>query len=111
MERSEMIKKMLAAGLDLDTALDIALSGQPAAAPAEAAADPEPAPAAADPEPEAPAPSVPEDHSAQLLEAITKLTAAVQRSNILTLGADDAQENQQDAVDKLLTRILSGKEA
>lgn len=116
MERAEMIRKMIAAGIDLETALDIALGG---AAPevqttTESAENPEPEThsepeAAATPEPEAKPAGISQEMGAQLLAAITKLTGAVQRSNIVSVGSDGDGESQQDKVDKMLTRLLSGE--
>ena len=116
MDKAEMIRKMTAAGIDLETALDIALGG---AAPEvqttpEAAENPEPEAhtepeAAATPEPEAKPTGISQEMGAQLLAAITKLTGAVQRSNVMTIGSDDEGESQQDKVDKMLTRLLSGE--
>lgn len=119
MDKAEMIRKMTAAGIDLETALDIALSGKVAEPEKPEPEKPEPEkpekpePEKLDPEkpePEKAAPSgISQEMGAQLLAAITKLTGAVQRSNILTIGSDDEGESQQDKVDKMLTRILSGE--
>ena len=112
MDKATMIKRMLAGGIDLDSALDIALGAESPADPSPA--DPAPAPAEPEPMPPEPAPEPAKpdpapDHYAELLDAIKSLTATVQRRNIQIIGDDTPQETQQDAVDKLLTRILSGE--
>ena len=125
MEKAEMIRKMTAAGIDLETALDIALGGKEPEKKEPEKKEPEKKepekkdPEKKDPEKKDPEKNEPEkkeqpagisqEMGAQLLAAITKLTGAVQRSNVLTIGSDDEGESQQDKVDKMLTRLLSGE--
>ena len=103
MEKAEMIRKMTAAGIDLETALDIALGGKEPEKPEKKEPEKKESEAKAQPA------GISQEMGAQLLAAITKLTGAVQRSNIVSLGSDDDGESQQDKVDKMLTRLLSGE--
>lgn len=115
MEKAEMIRKMTAAGIDLETALDIALGGKEPEKKEPEKKEPEKKepekkePEKKEPEAKAQPAGISQEMGAQLLAAITKLTGAVQRSNVLTVGSDDEGESQQDKVDKMLTRLLSGE--
>lgn len=120
MEKAEMIRKMTAAGIDLETALDIALGGKEPEKKEPEKKEPEKKePEKKEPEKTEPDKKEPEkkeqpagisqEMGTQLLAAITKLTGAVQRSNIVSVGSDDDGESQQDKVDKMLTRLLSGE--
>ena len=113
MEKAEMIRKMTAAGIDLETALDIALGGKEPEKPEKKEPEkkePEKKePEKKESEAKAQPAGISQEMGAQLLAAITKLTGAVQRSNIVSLGSDDDGESQQDKVDKMLTRLLSGE--
>ena len=120
MEKAEMIRKMTAAGIDLETALDIALSGkepekkdpekkEPEKKEPEKKEPEKKEPEKKEPESKAQPAGISQEMGAQLLAAITKLTGAVQRSNVMTIGSDDDGESQQDKVDKMLTRLLSGE--
>lgn len=103
--KTDLIKKLKEKGVPADVILELVLDDQEPAADPAAAQDPQPAadpaqPAAQDPQPAAPA------GTDKILEAIERLTGAIQAGNIRGMNSGGPQT---ETTDEILASMLAPK--